>query len=97
MPRCTDCAPRLHGFSLTELVIVVALVAILAAIAYPSFIAYKVRANRSAAQSFLIDLANRQQLHFLDARTYTTNLAQLGANPIPPEVASYYVIVDPVV
>ena len=97
MAFCIKRRHRAQGFSLAELVIVVALVGILGAIAYPSYIAYKVRANRAAAQSFLIDLANRQQLHFLDARSYTANLAQLGASPIPPEIASYYVIADPVV
>ena len=80
-----------------ELMIIAAIVAALAAIGYPSYVAYKVRANRASAQSFLIDLANRQQLHFLDARTYTTNLGKLGAEPVPPEVAAYYVIAEPAV
>src|SRR5437763_1135602 len=84
-----------RGFSVIELMVIGALVATLAAIGYPSYVAYKVRANRAAAQSFLIDLANRQHLHFLDARTFTTNLGRLGADPVPPEVAPYYAIADP--
>lgn len=86
-----------RGFTLGELLVAVAVAGILSAIAYPSYVAYKVRANRAAAQSFLIDLANRQQLHFLDARRFATNLAALGADPVPPHVAPYYVVPDPVV
>jgi type IV pilus assembly protein PilE len=88
---------RAGGFTLVEMLIVVAAIAMLATIAFPTYIAYKIRANRAAAQSFLIDLANREQLHFLDARGYAGNLADLGLDTIPPEVSSYYVIADPVV
>ncbi len=85
------------GFTAVELLITVAAVAMLATIAYPSYLSYKVRANRAAAQAFLIDLANRQQLHLLDARGYADTLTRLGAAPIPPEVAAYYAVPDPVV
>ena len=88
---------RRGGFTAVELLITVAAVAMLATIAYPSYLSYKVRANRAAAQAFLIDLANRQQLHFLDVRSYADTLARLGAAPIPPEIAAYYAVPDPVV
>jgi type IV pilus assembly protein PilE len=88
---------RVCGFSLGELLIALAIAAILAAVAYPSYLAYKVRANRAAAQSFLIDVANRQHLHFLDARRFATSLSVLGIDPVPAEVAAYYVVADPVV
>lgn len=89
--------PRARGFTLVELLITVAAIAILATIAYPTYVGYKVRANRAAAQSFLIDLANRERLHFLDARGYANSLTKLGAASIPPEISSYYLIPDPVV
>lgn len=85
------------GFSLIELLVTLAIVALLAAVAYPSYTAYKVRANRTSAQAFLIDLANRQQLHFLDARGYSSSLATLGATPVPADIAPYYAVADPVV
>ena len=84
------------GFTLVELLVVVAAIAMLATIAYPSYVVYKVRANRAAAQAFLIDLANRQQMYFLDARGYADNLSELGA-VAPPEIVAYYQIPDPLV
>ena len=48
-------AQRQRGFSLVELLIVVAIVAILAAIAYPFYEQYQVRADRAEARSALLD------------------------------------------
>lgn len=86
-----------RGFSLVEMLIAIVVAGVLATIAYPSYVAYKVRANRSAAQSLLIDLANRQQLYLLDARSYASTLHDLGAATVPAEVRNYYIIADPVV
>lgn len=75
--------------------IVVAVVAILAAIAYPSYTQYLVRTNRSAAQQFMLDIANREEQYLLDARQYTNNWGSGtgGLNmTIPPEVDRYYTI-----
>ncbi|MEO8134601.1 MAG: type IV pilin protein [Betaproteobacteria bacterium] len=85
------------GFSLIELLIVVVAIAILALVAYPSYTAYKVRANRAAAQSLLMDVANREQQYFLGARAYAGSLAALGITAVPPEVAAYYTVGAPIV
>ncbi len=85
-----------RGFSLIELLAGIVIFSVLALVAYPSYINYKVRANRAAAQTLLIDLANRQQLHVLDARAFAATLAELNA-VIPPEVSTYYTVADPVV
>ena len=46
------------GFTLIELMIVVAIIAILAAIAYPSYTNYKVRVHRTEAQSEMMAIAH---------------------------------------
>src|SRR4030095_3117687 len=75
-----------RGFTLIEVVIVMAIVAILTAIALPNYSEYIVRSNRSTAQSFLTDAASRQAQFFLDRRTYATTVAapHLGHPPALP-------------
>lgn len=92
----TNKASRLHrfksrsGFTLIELMITVAVVAILAAIALPSYSQYVVRTKRSATQSFMMNLANKEEQYLLDARQYTTSLTNLGFPTVPSELASDY-------
>ena len=84
---------RSGGFTLIEVMVVVAVLAILAAIAYPSYQAYIIRANRSAAQQFMINIANRQEQFRLDARSYASAIGA-GAGGLgltaPPELAGRY-------
>jgi len=53
---------RKWGFSLVELMIVVAIVAILVALALPSYTRYVRKANRGEAQSLLLNWANNQEI-----------------------------------
>jgi type IV pilus assembly protein PilE len=69
-----------RGFTLIEVMIVVAIVGILAAIAYPSYTRYVLRANRSAAQQLMTEISSKQGQYILDARTYTATLGSSGLN-----------------
>jgi len=82
-------ARRTHGFTLVEMVVTVAVLAILAAIAWPSYDGYVRRSKRATAQSALMTIANREQSHLLDLRGYTTSLAALNFSA-PQELRSDY-------
>jgi type IV pilus assembly protein PilE len=71
---------KVRGFSLIELVIVLLIIAILSAIAIPSYRQYVVRANRVDAQRSLMDLAARQERFFYSRNGYASALSDLGAN-----------------
>lgn len=70
---------RQAGFTLLELMIVVVIIAILSAIAIPTYRKYVVRSHRMDAQRALVDLAARQERFFYSNNTYTTELAGAGS------------------
>ena len=61
---------RCRGFTLLELMIVVAILAIVASIAYPSYLGTVTRTTRSAAKRTLLEVANRQEQFFAENKRY---------------------------
>ena len=89
--------PRSRGFILIELLITVAIVGILAAVAYPSYMNYVVRSNRSAAEGFMVSVGQREEQYLLDARQYaliTSNaeFSTLLNVSVPAEVSKFYAV-----
>lgn len=87
-----------RGFTLMELMIAVAIVAILSMVAYPSYISHLRKGHRSEAQAYMMDLAQREQQYFTDNRSYaldgggTTAATLLKAPALPSDLNSYYTI-----
>jgi type IV pilus assembly protein PilE len=78
-----------RGFTLMEVIVVVTMLAILAAIAIPNYSEYIRRGHRSAAQAYLLDLASRQVQFYLDRRVFADNVAALNLTA-PAEIANRY-------
>jgi type IV pilus assembly protein PilE len=73
-----------EGFTLVELMIVVAIVAILVTLSYPSYVSFIRKSERSDAQAELLDWANRQHLWRADHISYNT-----GINPANSDKYKY--------
>jgi type IV pilus assembly protein PilA len=69
------------GFTLIELMIVVAIIGILAAIAIPNFLNYQCKARQSEAKSQLGAMANLEESFFAEKDFYTDDPVELGWAP----------------
>jgi type IV pilus assembly protein PilE len=87
---------RSRGFTLIEVMITVAVLAIISAIAYPSYTNHVRKARRATAQAALMDIGAKQQAYLLDRRGYANKLSDLGF-AMPQEINGAYTIADPVV
>jgi type IV pilus assembly protein PilE len=86
---------RMRGITLIELMIVVVVVSILAAIAYPNYQEFVARAKRNEARAALLRLATNQERFYLNNNTFTADMTQIGfsSSPFTTETGYYVVTV----
>ncbi len=66
---------RQSGVTLIELIVVMIIVGVLAAVAIPSYRNYVIRSNRADAKDALLALATAQEKHYLQCNSYATTIA----------------------
>jgi type IV pilus assembly protein PilA len=75
-----------RGFSLIELLIVVAVILVIAAIAVPNFLRSKMRANEASAVANLRNIDTAEVVYTTTyGMGYSPTLAALGGNPTTPD------------
>ena len=67
-----------RGVTLMELLIVVAIISIIAAVAYPNYTQFVTRSKRSVGATAMLQVADRQQQFFMDNKRYAASLTSLG-------------------
>lgn len=82
---------RVHGFTLIELMIALTIIGVLTMVAFPSYQSYIRKGNRANAQSFMMEVSQRQLQYFLDKRSYAADLGTLSLTS-PSSVSPYYTI-----
>jgi type IV pilus assembly protein PilE len=70
--------PEQSGVTLIEMMIVIVILALIASMAYPSYMNYVVDTKRTAATSILLQVADRQQQFFMDNKRFANDLTNLG-------------------
>lgn len=71
------------GFTMIELMIVVAIIGIITAVAFPSYTSYMKKARRSDAKISLTKMADAQERWYLQNSIYTTVIANVGGATSP--------------
>lgn len=82
---------HMSGITLIELMIVVVIVSILAAIAFPNYQEFTARAKRNEAKAALLRLAINQERFYLNNNSFTLNLAELGFGSAITETGYYQI------
>ncbi len=69
---------KMQGITLMELMIVVVIIGIMAAVAYPNYRDFAARAKRNEAKAALLQISVQHERFYLNNNTYTTDMTQLG-------------------
>src|SRR3954463_12489590 len=77
------------GFTLIELMIVVAIIGILAAIAIPNFIKFQAKSKQSEAKTNLKSIYTSEKAYFGEKDNYSTDFGSVGFQPEPGNRYSY--------
>lgn len=83
--------PRNRGFTLIELMVACAIVATLAAVAYPSYLSHIRTSARASAKAQMMDIANREQQFLLANRSYAAKPdVEASGYALPADVSARY-------
>ncbi len=83
---------RPAGFTLVELMIVVAIVAILAALAYPAYTGHVLKARRAQAKADLVEYAQLAERFFTVNNTYVGFNLPATKSPREANAPTYYTL-----
>jgi type IV pilus assembly protein PilE len=83
-----------RGFTLIELMIVVAIVGILAAVAYPAYEQYVQKGERARAKAFMLDVAQKEERYFSSHGAYCESATDCTWLVAPEDVRRYDVSVN---
>ena len=101
MPMSEPAPRRRPGFSLVELLVALAIAAVLLFVALPGYQFMVLKSTRAAARATLLDVVSRQEQYFVNHKRYAINLGGLGlpepyhvdsrAEAVEPGAASYHI------
>lgn len=81
---------RQDGFTLVELMVVVAIIGLLSAVAIPNFQKYQARSKTSEAKLQLSAIYTAEASFFADYNIYSHCLNYMGYNPTEEQTSRYY-------
>ncbi len=79
-----------RGFTLIEVLVVVVILGIITAMAYPSYQKQIRKSRRAEAKQALSDVAARQEQYYISNKRYTTTATQLGLTASPTSINGRY-------
>lgn len=84
-----------QGFTLIELMVVVAIIGVISAIAFPSYNSYMKKSRRADAKVGLSKIADKQERFYLQNNIYASSTTLLGlTNPVVSDEGYYNITVD---